>query len=133
MKHEILQGFNPRRALLLSPSVLFGLARAQMASTAPAPASQTTTMGPAASCSLVNFGDGAARRAAVNRHGQVAYGIARSGFSYDGPRIIQIPGIAGSSLVAPINLNNKGVVVGAAAVGDAQGGGATDDGAGRQG
>jgi hypothetical protein len=111
MKHDIRQGFNPRRALLLSPLVLFGLASAQMASTAPAPASQVTTMAPAASYSVVNLGEGAVGRAAINRYGQIAYGIDRSGFFYDGSRIIQIPGIAGSSLVAPINLNDKGQVV----------------------
>ncbi|WP_198117047.1 PKD domain-containing protein [Massilia rhizosphaerae] len=121
MKHDVLQGFNPRRALLLSPLVLFGLASAQMASTAPAPASPAATMAPAASYSVVNLGEGAVGRAAINRYGQVAYGIDRSGFFYDGSRIIPIPGIAGASLVAPINLNDKGQVVGAAAVGDNNG------------
>lgn len=36
MKKDILHGVNPGRTFLLAPLVLFGLASAQMASTAPA-------------------------------------------------------------------------------------------------
>jgi probable HAF family extracellular repeat protein len=115
-----LQAVSRRRPLLALSLLWAGLACAQTVVTQAPTATQamtTRTIPPAPYYTVVNLGEGAVGRAAINRYGQVAYGLDRSGFFYDGSRIIQIPGIAGATLVAPINLNDKGQVVGAAAVG----------------
>lgn len=119
MRHLTQKCFAPSRAMLALALLLAGLANAQTTLSQPAVGAsdmQAASMPPAPFYTVVNLGEGFVQRTAINRYGQVAYSIDRSGYFYDGSRIFKIPGIAGASLSLADNLNDKGQVVGGAGV-----------------